>query len=122
MNDGKVARRVEKPWGFELIWAHTDRYAGKLIVVETGERLSLQLHRIKDETIYVAAGKLRLYLENDDGEIATREMGPGDHCHIPVGRRHRFEAIERVEIVEVSTPELDDIVRIEDDYGRVEMP
>jgi mannose-6-phosphate isomerase-like protein (cupin superfamily) len=119
---GSAARRVEKPWGFELIWAHTDRYACKLIVVETGKRLSLQLHRVKDETIYIAAGKLRLHLENDDGEIATREMGPGDHCRIPVGRRHRFEAIERVEIVEVSTPELDDVVRIEDDYGRVETP
>ncbi len=122
MSSGKLAKRVEKPWGFELIWAHTDRYAGKLIVVETGRRLSLQLHRVKDETIYVAAGKLRLHLENDDGEIATHEMGPGDHCRIPVGRRHRFESIERVEIVEVSTPELDDVVRIEDDYGRVETP
>jgi mannose-6-phosphate isomerase len=122
VSGGSAARRVEKPWGFELIWAHTDRYAGKLIVVETGRRLSLQLHRVKDETIYVATGKLRLHLENDDGEIATREMGPGDHCRIPDGRRHRFEAIERVEIVEVSTPELDDVVRIEDDYSRVEMP
>ena len=120
MSGGKAARRVEKPWGFELIWADTDRYAGKLIVVETGKRLSLQLHRIKDETIYVAAGKLRLHLENDDGEIVTREMGPGDHSHIPVGRRHRFEAIERVEILEVSTPELDDVVRFEDDYGRTD--
>jgi mannose-6-phosphate isomerase-like protein (cupin superfamily) len=118
VSDGTTARRVEKPWGFELIWAHTDRYAGKLIVVETGERLSLQLHRVKEESIYVAAGKLRLHLENDDGEITTREMGPGEFSHIPVGRRHRFEAIERVEILEVSTPELDDIVRLEDDYGR----
>ena len=122
MSGGSAARRVEKPWGYELIWAHTDRYACKLIMVETGNRLSLQLHRVKDETIYIAAGKLRLHLENDDGEITTREMGPGDHCRIPVGRRHRFEAIERVEIVEVSTPELDDVVRIEDDYGRVETP
>ncbi len=122
MTGGSAARRVEKPWGFELIWAHTDRYACKLMVVETGKRLSLQLHRVKDETIYIATGKLRLHLENDDGEIATREMGPGDYARIPVGRRHRFEAIERVEIVEVSTPELDDVVRIEDDYGRVETP
>jgi len=114
----KTATRVEKPWGFELIWAHTDRYVGKLIVVETGKRLSLQFHRVKEESIYVAAGKLRLHLENDDGEVVTREMGPGDHAHIPVGRRHRFESIERVEILEVSTPELDDVVRVEDDYGR----
>jgi mannose-6-phosphate isomerase-like protein (cupin superfamily) len=113
-----AAKRIEKPWGYELIWAHTDRYVGKLLVVETGKRLSLQLHRVKDETIYVAAGKLRLHLENDDGEIVTHDMGPGEHSHIPVGRRHRFEAIERVEILEVSTPELDDVVRVEDDYGR----
>ena len=119
MRDGN-AKRVEKPWGFELIWSHTDKYVGKLIVVESGKRLSLQLHRKKEESIYVAAGRMRLHLENDDGEIVTREMGPGDHCHIPVGRRHRFEAIERVEILEVSTPELDDVVRIEDDYGRSE--
>jgi mannose-6-phosphate isomerase-like protein (cupin superfamily) len=118
----EVARRVEKPWGYELIWAHTERYVGKLLVVETGKRLSLQIHRVKDETIYVASGRLRLHLENDDGEIVTREMGPGDHSRIPVGRRHRFEAIERVEIIEVSTPELDDVVRVEDDYGRAETP
>ena len=122
MSGGNATRRVEKPWGFELIWAHTDRYAGKLLVVETGKRLSLQLHEVKEESIYVAAGKLLLYLENDEGDVVTREMGPGEHSHIPVGRRHRFEAIERVEIVEVSTPELDDVVRIEDDYGRVETP
>ena len=118
MTGGSAARRVEKPWGYELIWAHTDRYVGKLLVVETGKRLSLQLHQVKEESIYVAAGKLLLYLENDEGEIVTREMGPGEHSHIPVGRRHRFEAIERVEILEVSTPELDDVVRVEDDYGR----
>jgi mannose-6-phosphate isomerase-like protein (cupin superfamily) len=122
VSGGEAARRVEKPWGYELIWAQTDCYAGKLLVVETGKRLSLQLHRVKDETIYVASGRLRLYLENDEGEIVTREMGPGDHSHIPVGRRHRFEAIERVEIIEVSTPELDDVVRFEDDYGRTEIP
>ena len=120
MSGEKAARRVEKPWGYELIWAHTDHYVGKLLVVETGKRLSLQLHRVKDETIYVAAGKLRLHLENDEGEIVIREMGPGDYSRIPVGRRHRFEAIERVEILEVSTPELDDVVRFEDDFGRVD--
>lgn len=117
MSDGN-AERVEKPWGYELIWSRTDKYVGKLIVVERGKRLSLQLHRKKEESIYVASGRMRLHLENDAGEIVTREMGPGDHAHIPVGRRHRFEAVERVEILEVSTPELDDVVRFEDDYGR----
>ena len=122
MSDGEAARRVEKPWGYELIWAHTDRYVGKLLVVETGKRLSLQLHREKDESIYIAAGKIRLHLENDDGEITAREMGPGDYSRVPAGRRHRYEAIERAEILEVSTPELNDVVRFEDDFGRVKTP
>jgi mannose-6-phosphate isomerase len=112
------ARRVDKPWGFELIWAHTDRYVGKVLVIETGKRLSLQLHRRKDESIFVVSGRLRLELEGDDGAMHVHELAPREHRRIPTGRRHRFEAIERVELLEVSTPELDDVVRIEDDYGR----
>ena len=112
------ARRVEKPWGHELIWAVTDRYAGKLIVIESGKRLSLQLHHRKEESIYVLSGRLRLHLEDDAGEILAHDLGPGDSHHVPVGRRHRFEALERVELIEVSSPELDDVVRLDDDYGR----
>jgi mannose-6-phosphate isomerase len=115
---GSLARRVEKPWGHELIWAHTDRYVGKVLVIETGRRLSLQRHEVKDESIYVTAGRLRLTLEDDAGEVRTEELGPGDHRRITTGRIHRYEAIERCEIVEVSTPELDDVVRLEDDFGR----
>lgn len=115
---GEAARRVEKPWGHEVIWAHTDRYAGKVIVIEAGRRLSLQLHDRKDESLYVVAGRLRLHLESGDGRMAAFDLGPGDHAHVPVGRRHRFEALERVELIEVSTPELDDVVRLEDDFGR----
>ena len=111
-------RRVDKPWGHELIWALTDRICGKVIVIETGRRLSLQFHEAKDEAIYVTSGRLLLHLENDDGEMTARELGPGEAAHVAVGRRHRFEAIERVELVEVSTPELDDVVRVEDDFGR----
>jgi mannose-6-phosphate isomerase len=111
-------RRVDKPWGHELIWALTDRFCGKVIVIETGRRLSLQYHEAKDEAIYVTSGRLRLHLENDDGEITVRELGPGEAAHVAVGRRHRFEAIERVELVEVSTAELADVVRVEDDFGR----
>ena len=111
-------RRVEKPWGHELIWAHTDRYAGKVIVVEAGHRLSLQVHEDKDESIYIIAGRLRLHLEDETGAIREHDLGPGDHAHVPVGRRHRFESLERVELIEVSTPELDDVVRLQDDYGR----
>jgi mannose-6-phosphate isomerase-like protein (cupin superfamily) len=115
--DGE-ARRVEKPWGHELIWAHTDRYAGKLIVIETGNRLSLQLHRRKEESIFVLSGRLRFHLEDDAGELVAHDLGPGDSRHVPVERRHRFEALERVELIEVSSPELDDVVRLEDDFGR----
>jgi mannose-6-phosphate isomerase len=111
-------RRVDKPWGHELIWALTDRFCGKTIVIETGRRLSLQYHEIKDESILVQSGRLLLHLENDRGEMTSRELGPGDAAHVAVGRRHRYEAIERVELIEVSTPELGDVVRVEDDFGR----
>jgi mannose-6-phosphate isomerase len=112
------ARRVDKPWGHELIWAHTERYVGKLLVIETGKRLSLQRHEVKDESILVRAGRLRLYLEDEAGVVREHELGPGDHRRIPTGRIHRFEAIERCELIEVSTPELEDVIRIEDDFGR----
>src|SRR5258706_5708144 len=97
-------RRVAKPWGHELVWAKTDRYAGKVLVIETGRRLSLQYHERKLESILVMSGRLRLTLEGDDGVILTDELGPGDARVIPVGRRHRYEAIERVELFEVSSP------------------
>jgi mannose-6-phosphate isomerase len=112
------ARRVEKPWGHELIWAHTDRYVGKVLVIEAGKRLSLQYHERKDESLLVIRGRLLLELEDDEGRLVKHEMGPGEHCRIPTGRKHRFSGIERVELVEVSTPELDDVVRISDDFGR----
>ncbi|MBI2781712.1 MAG: cupin domain-containing protein [Chloroflexi bacterium] len=113
-----TARRVEKPWGHELIWAHTDHYVGKLLVIETGRRLSFQYHEMKDESIHVLSGRLNLTLENDAGVIEDRELGPGDSAHVAVGRRHRFEAIETCTLIEVSTPELDDVIRIQDDFGR----
>ncbi|HUQ78711.1 MAG TPA: cupin domain-containing protein [Patescibacteria group bacterium] len=113
-----VPRRVDKPWGNELIWALTDRYCGKVITIETGRRLSLQYHEEKDESILVLSGRLRLWLGAEDGAMASTELGPGEAAHVVTGRRHRYEAIERVELVEVSTPELDDVVRVEDDFGR----
>jgi mannose-6-phosphate isomerase len=115
---GSEGRRVDKPWGHELIWAVTERYVGKLLVIEAGKRLSLQRHEVKDESILVRAGRLRLYLEDDEGVIRETELGPGEHRRIPTGRIHRFEAIERCELIEVSTPELEDVVRLEDDFGR----
>ena len=112
------ARRVPKPWGHELIWALTDRYCGKILVIEAGRRLSLQRHAVKDESILLIAGRLRLHLENDAGEVVVEELGPGDHRRVMTGRIHRYEAIERCELMEVSTPELDDVERLEDDFGR----
>ena len=82
-------RRVDKPWGHELIWAHTDRYVGKILVIETGKRLSLQRHEIKDESILVRAGRLRLFLEDDSGVVRVEELGPGDHRHVRTGGHER---------------------------------
>ena len=113
-----MSRFVEKPWGSELIWTNTDRYVGKLITVNEGARLSLQFHHHKDESIYVIEGTLNLHLENDDGEVEQLKMGPGEFQRIETGRIHRFEAITDVKLIEVSTSELDDVVRLEDDYGR----
>jgi mannose-6-phosphate isomerase len=115
---GSEGLRVDKPWGHELIWAITERYVGKILVIEAGKRLSLQRHVVKDESILVRAGRLRLYLEDGEGVVREHELGPGEHRRIPTGRIHRFEAIERCELIEVSTPELDDVIRLEDDFGR----
>jgi mannose-6-phosphate isomerase len=117
-DDVPGSRRVDKPWGHELIWTLTDKYCGKILVIETGKRLSLQRHVMKDESILVMSGRLRLFLEDEGGVVRESELGPGDHRRVPTGRIHRYESIERCEIVEVSTPELDDVVRLEDDYGR----
>jgi len=114
----RAARRVEKPWGHELVWAHTDRYVGKVLVIRAGQRLSLQYHERKDESVYVVRGRMALHLADADGTVHVHELGPGEHRRIPAGRTHRFEALEDVEVMEVSTPELDDVVRLEDDFGR----
>lgn len=111
------SHRVDKPWGHELRWAVTDRYLGKLIHVRRGHRLSLQLHERKDETIYISSGLLDLELE-EDGRMRLRRLGPGESAHIAPGRRHRFCAVEDTDLFEVSSPEIDDVVRLEDDYGR----
>ena len=115
---GPEPRRVDKPWGHELIWAHTDRYVGKVLVIETGKRLSLQRHVVKDESILVLSGRLELTLEDEAGVIHVEDLGPGAHRRVVTGRIHRYAAIERCELIEVSTPELDDVVRLEDDFGR----
>ena len=95
-----------------------DRYLGTILSIRRGERLSLQLHRQKDESIYVLRGRLKLTLETAAGELEDEELEPGDARRVLPGRRHRFEAIEDTELLEVSTPEIDDVVRLQDDYGR----
>lgn len=114
----ELPRRVDKPWGHEIVWAHTARYVGKIIVIETGKRLSFQYHEAKDEWIHVLEGRLLLTLEHDAGVVADRELGAGEGAWVPTGRKHRYTAIERATLIEVSTPELDDVVRISDDFGR----
>ena len=110
--------RVDKPWGYELRWAITDRYLGKLIHITGGHSLSLQYHVQKDETIYVASGVLDLVLEDADGELRTHRMTEGMSARVPPGRRHRFVAVEDSDLFEVSAPEIDDVVRLQDAYGR----
>jgi len=110
--------RVEKPWGFELRWAITDRYAGKVLHVNKGEALSLQYHELKDEYLYVTSGVLDMELGGPDGKLTTHRMKVGDTLHITPGTRHRLTAVEDAEVFEVSTAELDDVVRIQDRYGR----
>ena len=109
--------RVEKPWGYELHWAKTDRYVGKVLHIEAGHALSLQYHNHKDETIYLYSGKLMFEIE-ENGQLTKRDMQPGDSVHVTPKTVHRMTAIENSDVLEVSTPELDDVVRLEDRYGR----
>mgnify|MGYP003956120035 CR=1 FL=1 len=109
---------IDKPWGHEEIWARTDRYVGKVLVIKEGHRLSLQHHEQKDETIRVAQGILELELEDDEGVLQVHRLEPGMSAHIAPHRRHRMKAVIDVHVFEVSTPELDDVVRHSDDYGR----
>ena len=112
-------RRVEKPWGWELIWAHTDAYVGKLLFVKAGEALSLQFHNVKDESWYVESGRAELELgERGDAVLKREVIVPGTCFHFRPGTVHRVRALEDTLIVEVSTPHLDDVVRLEDAYGR----
>jgi mannose-6-phosphate isomerase len=113
------ARRVEKPWGYELIWAHSEHYCGKLLFIRAGEQLSLQFHNEKDESWLVHSGRAKLEL-GDVGQAVLNEevISAGAAFHYTPGTVHRVTAIEDTTILEVSTPHLDDVVRLEDLYGR----
>jgi mannose-6-phosphate isomerase-like protein (cupin superfamily) len=115
---GEMIRTVDKPWGNELIWAVTDRYVGKILHIKKGASLSLQYHVKKDETIMVLAGRMAFEHYLDGEPPRTVELGPRQPFHIKPGTRHRMTALEDCDVVEVSTTELDDVVRLEDKYGR----
>ena len=123
LGEGKITYSpivVLKPWGWEKIWAHTDKYVGKILHINPGHRLSKQYHEVKDETISVLSGVLRLYTTEFEIE---HTMGEGMSLRIRPGLIHRFEAPAGggpVVLLEASTPELDDIIRLEDDYNRVD--
>jgi mannose-6-phosphate isomerase len=111
--------RVEKPWGYELIWSKTDSYAGKILFVKAGESLSLQFHKVKDEAWYVLSGRAELELGGPGERVLNTEVIAGGAAfHFPPGTVHRLTAVEDTTIIEVSTPELHDVVRLEDRYGR----
>jgi mannose-6-phosphate isomerase len=111
-------RRVDKPWGWELVWAETDSYAGKLLFVRAGESLSLQYHEVKDESWLVREGRATLELGGVGGDLDSTEIAPGDTFRFRPGTVHRLSALEDTLVVEVSTPQLDDVVRLDDAYGR----
>jgi len=112
-------RRVEKPWGSELIWAETEQYVGKVLFVKAGESLSLQFHREKDESWLVQQGRAKLELGSAGDPVLRAEViAPGASFHFRPGTVHRVTALEDTTILEVSTPQLDDVVRLEDRYGR----
>jgi mannose-6-phosphate isomerase len=110
--------RVEKPWGHEQIWAHTADYVGKILHIKKGHQLSLQYHRQKIETILLYSGKMDFVFDNEQGQLETIPLKAGEAHHIPTGKRHRMIALEDCDVFEVSTPQLDDVVRLEDGYGR----
>ena len=111
-------RKVEKPWGYEEIWAETDKYLGKILTILPGHRLSLQYHQKKEETIYVLSGKLLVWHDDSDNKIIYNQ---GAVYHVEPGKIHRFGSPKGnaiTKIIEVSTPEIDDVIRLADDYKR----
>lgn len=114
----EIPYRVDKPWGYELVWARTDKYVGKILHVKAGHILSLQYHNRKDETMHVLSGELVLRTRQDD-ELVARPFRAGESVHIPPGLVHQIEAVVDSDVLEASSPELDDLVRLEDRYGRI---
>lgn len=112
-------RRVPKPWGYEIIWAHTERYVGKILHIHAGHALSVQYHEVKDETVYLLSGEMKYWVKlPGEKELRDMALAPGDAFRITPGTVHYMEAVTDCDILEASTPELDDVVRIKDRYGR----
>ena len=114
-----ILKRVEKPWGYEEIWAETNKYIGKRLIINPGHRLSLQYHKVKEETIYVVDGTLRVWESDDD--LSFKDLKTGDIYHVVPDQVHRFgspKGNRLTVLIEVSTPELEDVVRLKDDYKR----
>jgi mannose-6-phosphate isomerase-like protein (cupin superfamily) len=109
---------VPKPWGWEKIWANTDRYVGKILHINAGHALSVQYHVRKDETVYLLAGQLKYWVRDDSGEMRDMNLTVGEAFRITPGTVHYMEAISDCDILETSTPDLDDVVRLKDRYGR----
>ncbi len=115
-----LPRKIEKPWGFEVLFAATPRYAGKVLFVRKDCRLSLQYHKVKDEVLYVHDGKVNMEIERDGEHKESLTLGAGDCVRITPLTRHRLTAIEDTTLFETSTPDLDDVVRLDDDYDRID--
>ena len=114
-------KRVPKPWGHEIIWAHTDRYVGKILHIKAGQALSVQYHERKDETVYLLSGEMKYWVKLDeapDAELRDMQLRTGDAFRITPGTVHYMEAVTDCDVLEASTPELDDVVRLKDRYGR----
>jgi quercetin dioxygenase-like cupin family protein len=109
---------IQKPWGTEQIWANTAHYIGKILTIKKACSLSYQFHQIKEETIYVMEGEIELEFEKDNKKQSI-QLNVGDSFHIPPKMKHRMIAVQNCKVIEVSTPHLDDVVRLEDEYGRV---
>ena len=114
-----MVERVEKPWGHELIWANTDKYVGKILHVKAGHALSLQYHELKDETIHLLRGEMRFWAGPSAEQLKEEKLAEGESYHIMPFSVHRMEAVTDVDILEASPPNLGDVVRLEDRYGRV---
>ena len=117
MSGPKDVVRVPKPWGHEIIWAHTERYVGKILHINAGQALSVQYHERKDETVYLLRGDLKYWVKTGE-EMKDMRLKEGDAFRITPGTIHYMEAVTDCDVLEASTPELNDVIRLKDRYGR----